>query len=140
DGVELDIRRDAGGELNVAKLAPSGSGPPSQQQPFRFRVASVAVKHGTVRLADATVKPDFASTLSDVTIAVANLSSAADQKASVTFSFVSDTGAHLSQRGTLGLSPVRADGRVEMTGFKLARLFPYYASALNLAVDDGTLD
>jgi hypothetical protein len=58
----------------------------------------------------------------------------------VTFSFVSDTGARLSQRGTLGLAPVRADGRLEMTGFKLVRLYPYYASALNLVVDDGTLD
>jgi hypothetical protein len=140
DGIELDIRRDASGELNLAKLVPSGSGPASSQQPFRFHVATIAVSHGVVRLADATVKPDFASTLSDVTIAIANLSSATDQKASVTFSFVSDTGARLSQRGTLGLSPVRADGRLEMTGFHLARLFPYYASALNLTIDDGTLD
>jgi len=139
DGVELEISRDASGELNLAKLVPSGSGTASSQ-PFRFRVANIAINHGTVRLADASVNPAFASTLNEVAIQISNLASAPDQKASVTFSFVSNTGARLSQQGTLALTPARADSRLELTGFHLALLFPYYTSALNLAVDDGTLD
>jgi hypothetical protein len=140
DGVELDIRRDAGGALNLAALAPSDKGAADAGPAFRFHAGSISVNHGTLRLSDATVKPAFASTLSDVELGITNLSSAADQKAAVALSFVSDTGARVAHRGTLALTPVRADGRLEMTGLKLARLYPYYASALNLAVDDGTLD
>jgi Domain of Unknown Function (DUF748) len=139
EGVELDVRRDAGGALNLAALAPSGKGA-ADAPSFRFHAGSISVNHGTLRLSDATVKPAFVSTLSEVELGITNLASAADQKAAVTFSFVSDTGARIVHRGTLALTPVRADGRLEMTGLKLARLFPYYASALNLAVDDGTLD
>jgi hypothetical protein len=139
EGVELDMSRDASGELNLARLVPSGSGPASSQ-PFRFHVASIAVNHSTVRLADESVKPVFSSTLNEVAIRIANLASASDQKARVTFSFVSNTGARLSQQGTLALSPVRADSRLELTRFHLALLYPYYASALNLTIDDGTLD
>ena len=140
EGVELDVRRDAGGALNLAALAPSGKGAADAAPAFRFHAGSISVNHGTLRLSDATAKPAFASTLSEVELGITNLASAADQKAAVTFSFVSDTGARIAHRGTLALTPVRADGRLEMTGLKLARLYPYYASALNLTIDDGTLD
>jgi uncharacterized protein involved in outer membrane biogenesis len=140
EGVDLEVRRDARGELNLAALYPAGKKPAKEEKPYRFRAGSIVLGHGTLRLADAEVAPAFASTLTDVSLEVTNLASTADQKANVSLSFLSDTGARLSHRGTLALSPVRADGRVEMTGFKLARLFPYYASALNLTVDDGTLD
>jgi hypothetical protein len=140
DGVELDVRRGSSGELNLATLFPAGASPPDASSPFRFRAGSIAVNHGTVRLGDASVTPEFASTLSDVTLGVTDLASTGNRKAAVSFSFVSDTGARIAHRGTLALAPVRADGRLEMTGLHLARLFPYYASALNLVVDDGTLD
>jgi len=93
-----------------------------------------------VHVADATDTPAFESTLGDMTIDITNLSSASDQKADVSLSLVTDKGARLSDRGTLGLTPVRADGKLEIAGMKIAPLYPYYASALNLAVDDGTLD
>ena len=141
DGIELDVRRAASGELNLATLAPAGAGPAKKTGAgFRFRAGNIAVNHGIVRVADASVKPEFASTLSDVTVAITNLASASDQKANVTLSFATDKGAHFSHRGTLALAPVRADGRLEIAGMKIAYLYPYYASALNLAVDDGTLD
>src|SRR5262249_49367304 len=138
DGIELDLRRAANGELNLASLAPPGTARSKAAKPFRFRIGSIAVNHGTVRVADASVAPAFASTLSDVAIDVKNLASPGDQKASVTLSFATDQGARIAHRGTLTLTPVRADGRLEIAGLKLGHIYPYYASALNLAVDDGT--
>jgi hypothetical protein len=138
DGIELDVRRDARGDLNLATLFPSEAG--TKDEAFRFRAANIAIHHGTARLSDESVAPVFASTLSDVTAEVRDLSSTPDQKADVTFSFVSDTGARIAHRGTLRLAPTVAEGQLQMTGLHLARLFPYYAGALNLVVDDGTLD
>jgi uncharacterized protein involved in outer membrane biogenesis len=139
DGIELELHRDARGELNLSALVPPEK-KTRTEKPFRFHVGSIAVNRATMRIADASVKPAFASMLSDVAIDIRNLTSAADQKATVSFSFASDTGARVANRGTLSLSPVRADARVEMTGLKLTHLYPYYASALNLTIDDGTLD
>ncbi|HYK64701.1 MAG TPA: DUF748 domain-containing protein, partial [Patescibacteria group bacterium] len=84
--------------------------------------------------------PNFVSILSDVSIEITKLASTGNQKADVTFSFVSNTGARMSERGTLALAPLRADGRFELSTFHLGILFPYYESALNLVVDDGTID
>jgi hypothetical protein len=140
EGIELDVRRSGGGDLNLATLFSSDAAAPGTATPLRFRAASIVLNHGTVHLSDASVTPAFASTLSDVSVGITNLASTPDQRADVTFSFLSDTGARIAHRGTLRLAPLNADGRLEMAGLKLARLFPYYASALNLVVDDGTLD
>jgi hypothetical protein len=140
DGVELELRREKDGALNLASLAPPSPAAPRPEAPFRFRIGTIGIDHGTVRVADATVTPPFAATLTDVAIAITNLASTTNEKASLTFSFGTDSGAHFSHHGTFGLAPAAAAGRLEMTGMKLDRLFPYYASALNLAVDDGTLD
>ena len=140
DGAEVGLRRDARGELNLAALFPSNAAPKKDETPFRFRVGTIKVDRGIVHLDDASVTPAFASTLSDVSVEIAKLASDGGQKADIAFSFVSDLGARIAHRGTFSLSPLRADGRLEMTGLHIARLVPYYASGLNLVVDDGTLD
>jgi hypothetical protein len=93
-----------------------------------------------VSLADATTTPNFASLLSDVTLDVTNLANTSGQKATVAASFATDLGANVKYRGELGLAPVSASGRLELADLHIAKLYPYYATALNLSVDDGTLD
>jgi hypothetical protein len=138
EGMQLEVLRTQTGELNLAGLVPAKSPPASA--PFRVHVGSIALSHGTVHVADATVTPAFAATLSDVALDVANLESEGAQQATVALSFATDLGAHVTHRGRLGLNPLVADGRLEITGLKLGHLFPYYASALNVVVDDGALD
>jgi uncharacterized protein involved in outer membrane biogenesis len=140
EGVDLDLRRDARGGLNLETLFPADKARKKDELPFRFRAGSIKVERGTVRLTDASVTPAFASTLSDVSLTIDKLASTGNQKAGLVFSFASDTGARMAHRGTLSLSPLAADGKLEMKGLQLGKLFPYYASALNLVVDDGTLD
>jgi hypothetical protein len=139
DGLNLEVRRTADGTLNLAALAPADKRPAAPGPPFRFRVGNIAVNRGTVHLADASVTPAFDSTLTDIAIAIKNLASSGDARADVTASFSTDRGSHWSEHGTLALNPVRADGKLEIAGLKLDVLFPYYGSALNLVVDDGTL-
>jgi hypothetical protein len=140
EGIELEVVRARTGELNLAGLVPAKAPTASPGSPFRFHVGSIAVSHGTVRVTDAAVTPAFAATLNDVALNVANLASEGEQQATVALSFVTDLGARVTHSGRLGLRPLVADGRLEITGLKLGRLFPYYASALNVVVDDGALD
>jgi hypothetical protein len=140
DNAQLDVRRESGGNVNLAALLPKETAPVAARKPFPFKVGRIAVIHSTVRINDQTVSPALAATLSELTAEITNLGNGADQKASVTASFASDTGARVAHQGTLGLNPLFADGHLDINGFLLQRLFPYYASALNLVVDVGTLD
>jgi hypothetical protein len=140
DGLELDVRRNARGELNLATAFASNAPSSAPAEPYRFHASSIKVTHGIARLNDVSVTPAFVSTLSDVGVEISNLGTASDQKADVAFSFSSDTGARIEQRGKLSLAPFNAQGRLQMAGLKVGKLFPYYESALNLVVDDGALD
>ena len=140
DGVVVDVTRERDGEINLAALAPPETASKSPAQPFRFRIGKVSLSHGKVRFVDEAVAPQYTATLSDVSLDVTNLANAGDQKASVALSFVTDAGERVMQRGNLGLTPLGADGHLQVTALKLARLFPYYANVLNQAVDDGALD
>jgi uncharacterized protein involved in outer membrane biogenesis len=140
EGVEMEVRRGRDGALNLVTLAPPEAPKTSTAPPFRFRVGKISLIRSKVHLVDDAVTPAYAATLSDVAAEVTNLASAGGEKASVSLSFVTDAGERLTHRGTLGLAPISADGRLQVVGLKLGRLFPYYASALNLAVDDGALD
>ena len=139
DGIVLELVRTPTGELNLARLVPAKT-PSNPGSPFRFRVGSIAVSHGTVHIADQAIAPAFVATLTDVAVDVANLDNAGGKQATVALSFATDLGARVTHRGKLGMNPLVADGRLEITGLKLGRLFPYYASALNVVVDDGALD
>jgi hypothetical protein len=140
DSAELEVRRAAGGAINLVALAGPPAAPSSGNASFAYRIADLAIRHAVVHADDHSVAPPFAVTLSDVDAHVANLSSAPGQDASVEFSFATDSGAHFSQRGTLGVAAAHASGRLEATNVRLSTLFPYYASAVNLVVDDGRLD
>jgi hypothetical protein len=140
EGAQLEIRRASNGDVNLAMLAPPGTAPPTGSTPVRFHVGTVALKDGTVRVVDEAVDPALAATLKEITVDVTNLGSAANQKATVAIAFTTDQDERFTHRGTLALNPVSVDGRMEVTALKLKRLLPYYGSALNLAVDDGTMD
>ena len=137
---EIDLRRESGGKWNVAAFASNDARPANHSAPFQFHIANIALTHGVVRVADATVKPTFAATLNDVAIEIKDLATTADHKGEMSLSFDTDAGEHIKHHGTLGLSPVKADGRLEIAGLRLGRLYPYYASALNLVADEGVLD
>jgi len=144
EGAELEVRRDAAGNLNLAAIASSPaspSTPPAHEgKPFRFHVAQIALKDAKVRYADQAVAPAFATALGDISLEMNDLGSEAGRAATFALSFTTDAGERFSHKGTLALRPLALDGHLEVTALKLGHVFPYYGSALNLVVDDGTLD
>jgi flagellar motor protein MotB len=119
---------------------PSPPQPSTDAVGFAYAIGDLAIRHAVVHADDRSVAPAFAVTLSDVDVHVTNLSSAPGRNASVEFSFATDSGAHFSHRGILGIATPHASGHLEATNVRLNSLLPYYASAVNLVVDDGRLD
>jgi hypothetical protein len=140
EGAELHVERASSGGVNLAALAPREPATPRTGPPLQFHVGSIALRNGTVHVADDAVSPRFVASLKDVTLDVADLASEPGRTAKISAAFTTDAGERFRHDGTLGLQPLVAAGRLEIAGIKLQRLLPYYGSALNLAVDDGVLD
>jgi hypothetical protein len=98
------------------------------------------VSSTTLHVVDAAVTPALRATVSDLSLTATNLSNTPGAKAIVDAAFATDAGADVKHHGSFTMDPLLFDGRLDIKGLTLARLYPYYQSALNLEVDAGTLD
>ena len=164
DAPDIALRRDASGALEFERLfatraepraGSASDGPdgrkagklPEAQRgatatgvtPWRYTIADSRVTNGILRLADEAVSPAFEVVLSKVAFEGKGIASNGGA-GTLELRFDSDEGAHFDLRGELDLSGKSARGHFSLTNFRLAKLYPYYASALNLDVRKGTLD
>ncbi|HTO51655.1 MAG TPA: DUF748 domain-containing protein [Burkholderiales bacterium] len=146
EGIEAHLTRLKSGDLNVMKLAPEL--PPSEPKPaaaqpagaFVFTVGEIKLADGKLHVADEVPAKPYQVVLLNIAAAVRGLSNAPDTKAAVKLGFDTDAKGTFAYDGSVQLTPMRADGKVAFTGFRLGAMYPYYESALNLEVADGTLD
>ncbi|HMA31289.1 MAG TPA: DUF748 domain-containing protein, partial [Casimicrobiaceae bacterium] len=160
DVPEFDLRRYADGSLEFGRLfanhapaaprataraatagaasatTPAGAAAPAE---WAFDIAETHIGAGIVRIDDAAVAPEFKDTLSNVSLEGRKLASKGPP-GTVDIAFDSGEGAHFALRAEANIADRSARGNVSVVKLPLARLYPYYASALNLDVRRGTLD
>ncbi len=146
EGVEAHLTRLKNGELNVMKLAPelaaadARPAPAQPGAPFVFTIGEIKLSGGRLHLVDEVPARPYRVVLQNIALAVQGLSNVPDAKAGVKLAFETDAKGTFAYDGSVQLTPVRADGKVELGGFRLGALYPYYESALNVEVAEGTLD
>ncbi|HEX6137748.1 MAG TPA: DUF748 domain-containing protein [Casimicrobiaceae bacterium] len=146
DAPRGDLRRDRDGTLEFARLFEGEAQRPQPRQspkeparPWSFSVAEVRVSDGTVRVADGSVTPAFEVVLSKLGVEGRRIASTGGA-GSIEARFDVDDGAGFELQGELDLAGRQARGHFACRTFHLAKLYPYYASVLNLDVRRGTLD
>jgi uncharacterized protein involved in outer membrane biogenesis len=135
-GLELDVRRQANGTLNLQRMLPrTASGPkeapPSRSDAPQFTVQTVDLSGIKVAFEDRTTTPTFRATLDDVSLAVHGLSNLPGKTATLQFGARATPGGTIKQHGSLTLAPhLVATGSLELDGLEPGRFAPYYASAI----------
>ncbi len=146
EGVEVHLARLKNGDINLMKLAPelspseSKAAAASPADPFVFTVGEIKLSDGKVHVNDEVPAKPYRVVLQNIAATVQGLSNAPAAKAAVKLGFDTDAKGTFAYDGTVQLTPIRAEGKVDFTGLRLGAMYPYYESALNLEVADGTLD
>ncbi|MGE5791981.1 MAG: DUF748 domain-containing protein, partial [Bacteroidota bacterium] len=146
EGLEAHLTRLKTGEISVIRLVPAlpvsepTPAPAASAAPFVFTVGEITLSDGKLHVADEVPAKPYRVVLQNITAGVQGLSNAPDAKATVKLGFDTDAKGTFAYDGSVQLAPIRADGKVDFTGFRLDALYPYYESVLNLEVADGSLD
>ncbi len=141
DGVELQVRRDKSGALNLAQLGParsekaSGGGPP-----LALKVDRLAVKIDKLRFTDETTRPAFETSLEEAQLAATGVDLAKGKRSEWTLAARTEAGEAIRAAAALVADPLGAEGRVDIAGASLKRYQPYVAQASDARIDDGKLD
>jgi uncharacterized protein involved in outer membrane biogenesis len=139
DKPQIDVRRNADGAFELAAWTGESKGTPSQARPWTFGVADLRIVDGIVRVADASVNPPFDAILSKFGVEGQRIASSGGS-GEVAVRFDADDGAHVELQGDVDLATQTGRGHFACKGLHLGKLYPYYASALNVDVRKGTLD
>jgi len=141
----IDVRRDANGAFELARLAnePASGAPASPtsagSKPWRYSVGEVRIENGSVRFADAGVTPAFDATVSNVALEARQLASGGEP-GSIELAFDGLDHAHFALSGHVDLAHAAASGHFALTKLDVTKLRPYYASAIDAAVQRGSVD
>jgi len=139
DKPQVDVRRGTDGAFEFAMWSSTPAKPPAQARPWTYGVADLRIVDGTAHVADASVSPSFEAVLSKVGVEARRIDSTGGP-GSVEAHFDADDGTHVDLQGDVDLAAQALRGRIASKGLHVAKLYPYYASALNVELPKGTLD
>ena len=150
-GLDLHVRRERDGTLNLAHLAP-GAGEPKHAEKAetkapkktkdaeagpRFALDRFTLEKTTVHFRDETVEPVFVTDVRDIDVAVHGLSNAPGVTATVEASLRAVPGGTVKDHGTLRLEPLASSGRLTVDDVELARFAPYYQNLVAFDIGSG---
>ncbi len=148
EGLELHLHRSRDGQLNLANLvtvaetkAPeTKQEPKTEGKPFIYAVEEIALGAATVHFTDEQPKRPYKTRLDNINFKVTGLTNEAGKNANVEISFESEAKETFSHTGTLQLTPLLADGKLDIDGLKPGALRSYYEDVIAAEIKDGALD
>jgi hypothetical protein len=145
-GLEVHVALDRKGEINLANLAvPSANSQPApakkeEGKPFVYQIQEIAFDGATIHFIDEQPQHPYKTRLDNLALKVTGLNSEASKKANIELSFESDAKEKFSHSGTLQLTPLLAEGKLDIRALQLKGLRPYYENVIGVEFKDGLLD
>jgi Domain of Unknown Function (DUF748) len=149
EGLELYVHRGRDGKVTLANLidvaaetkAPETKPEPKTDgKPFVYAIEEIALGGATIHVADEQPKQPYKTRLDNVNVKVTGLTNESGKKANVELSFESEAKEKFSHIGTLQLTPLLAEGKLDLEGLKPGALRPYYEDAVAAEIKDGFFD
>ena len=144
-GLDLHLNRGKDGSLNLANLVvipakPDAAEPKKESKPLNYSIDEITLESATLHYEDQQPKRPFKTRLNNFTFKMTGLTNEAGKKANVEMSFESEGKEKFAHTGTLQLTPLLAEGKLDIEGLKPGALSPYYEDAVAAEVKEGFLD
>jgi hypothetical protein len=145
-GLELYVSRSRNGEINLGNLVVKPVSPQTVEvkkdngKPFAYQIENIDIEAVTIHFTDQQPQRPYKTRLDNVTLKVTGLNNEAGKKANVEISFESEAKEKFSHTGTLQLTPLLAEGKLNIEALRPGALAPYYQEAVAAEVKDGLLD
>jgi hypothetical protein len=149
EGLDIHVNRASDGKLNLADLVTvtgETKAPEKRQEkkteekPFIYAVEEIALGSATIHFTDEQPKRPYKTRLDNVNFKITGLTNEAGKTANIEISLESEAKEKISHAGTLQLTPLLAEGKLDIEALKPGALRPYYDDALAAEIKDGTLD
>ncbi|HEX2230437.1 MAG TPA: DUF748 domain-containing protein, partial [Candidatus Binatia bacterium] len=155
-GPELHLSRRKDGSFNVANLtvAPANS-PGAQNVPqteteqakkeaaassFLYHIEQLLLESGKLHYSEETTGKTYQTRLNNLRLEIKWLNNEPAKKADVEIAFETDANERVSQSGTLQLTPLSAEGKLQIEGLRPGGFRPFYQDSIAAEIREGFLD
>ena len=144
-GLELHARRGKDGAINLANLviAPpqkTAAEPQKAGASFSYNVGEIMLESSKLNFSDDTPEMPYRTQLDELRLDIKGLSNEPDKKAAVEISFVTNAKEKFSHNGSLQLTPLLVEGKIDIEGLRPRNLRPYYQRTVAAEIKEGFLD
>jgi uncharacterized protein involved in outer membrane biogenesis len=144
-GLELHLNRGHDGKLNLANLVevptkPAASEAKKESNPFGYSIDEIALESATIHIDDEQPQRPYKNRLNDVNVKITGLTNEPGKTANVELSFESEGKEKFSHSGKLQMTPLLAEGKLDLEALQIGALRPYYENALAAEIKEGLLD
>jgi len=140
----LYIEIQHNGRLNFADLADSfpkaKNPPPTNSRPPRLLVYHAAIVGGSFTFSDRSTTTQAQETFWPINLEFKEISTIPEHKGPYTVKADLPGGGTVGWQGEISLDPIFSEGKLNMTGFKLATAWKFAQDKLNLAEPAGEVD
>jgi hypothetical protein len=143
DGPSLNVRILADGRPSIADLLEPEPAPAQEKKKAglpRLIVDRFMLRDGREEFSDASRSPSFVQVFEPLELDVRDLITIPDERGEHALTLGLGKNAVLHWSGRQTVEPMHLEGRVEITGISLARLWEYAAPGHPLTLSDGTAD
>ncbi|MDI9243662.1 DUF748 domain-containing protein [Marinobacter sp. CHS3-4] len=153
DDFQMELERDPQGSLNVvrplgtaepadtegADTTDDGAPDPTQQSPFRWSVAGVELKNGSVNWLDNQPSTSANLSLQQLNLTLGRLSDQLAEPVDYEADMRLANGGRMSFRGQTTPQPFTLEAGISLNDLNLAQIDPYLGDITNLTLRDGLL-
>ena len=150
-GLDLHVRRRTDGSLNLANLTVAQPNQPTdtaagsetakkESRPFLYQIDQLLLESGTLHYTDETTENPYQTRLDNVRIDIKKLDNEPDKKAAIELGFESEAKERFSHTGSVQLTPLLVEGKLDIEGLRPGGFKPYYQNTLAAEIRDGFLD
>jgi uncharacterized protein involved in outer membrane biogenesis len=153
-GLELHLRRRKDGSFNFANLTAAPVNSPEADvvaqaetekakkdiAPFLYNVEEVLLESGKLHYTDETTGKSYQTRLDNLRVDIKKLNNEPGKKSEIAIAFESEAKERVTHSGTLQLTPLLAEGRLDIEGLRPGGFKPFYQDALAAEIRDGLLD
>ena len=143
---QLDLWRNADGTLNLQTLiTPGGTETEedngSKREPgLEVKLDSLELAEGKLRFTDHAAEAKFQTELEGIALSIRDFSTTPGSRAGLKLDARTGDNETLGVEGAFTLSPFHGEGRMGISGVRLAKYAPYYQKHILFDILDGRLD
>jgi uncharacterized protein involved in outer membrane biogenesis len=141
-GINFANLTDAEPDRSAAKVEPAADENKTKktEPPFLYQIERLLLDAAKLHYVDETTSKPYQTRLDNVRIDIKGLSNERDKKAAVEIAFETAAKERVAHSGALQLTPLLAEGKIEVEGLQPGGFKPFFQDTLALEVREGFLD